>query len=1097
MHTRAGLILLTFCGLALCQSQTGRITGRVTDPAGAIIPNAVVVAADEETGVTYRGVSSGAGVYAVPFVPPGHYNVTVTHPGFKTFQRAGAIVGTNEVLALDIELQLGGVAETVTVTGEAPLLESATSDVGQFINSKAVAEMPLNGRRALALVQMSAATVWVDYGGEAKPNFSLAGGRVQSQMFWIDGGAGQNMRLGAGQVDIDPPVEVIREFRVVQNNYAAEFGGSAGGLIITTTKSGTNRFRGSAFEYFRNDALDARNFFAADRPPLRYNLFGATLGGPIVKNRTHFFAGYEGTRRSTGLVDTFTVPTLEQRSGDFSQTTNNAGAMIRVFDPATNRRVNGRNVRDQFPGNVIPQNRLDPVGLKLMDFYPLPNRAPSNRAGANNFVSNYSRVFTRDNVTAKIDHAFSDNNRFYFRLLYNRDPLHFTSVLPNAIADTRNDSVRDQFIYLFADTHTVTPNLITDARFSFSDRTFHSVSPGLGSDGPGLLGLTGVPSGAFPTFAIAGIRTLGAGTQERVQMPIRQQQVVNSWTWIRGQHVLKFGGEMRRSTNVDIQRPSISGNFSFTTQPTALEGTSNTGFGLASLLVGFPNSFSLRSTEPLDRYSYYLAGYVQDDWKVHPDLTLNLGLRWETDTPMTDRNHRMNSFDPTAINPVSGTPGVVRFSGIDGWPVQPYATDWNNFGPRFGFAWKPFGSEKTVVRGGFGIFYAHPFDHGVPNQASLGFEQSANLTTPDNGVTPPFLLREGVPQTGSEEEALTPGYGAVPVGKAATTDVPFFETNRKTGYSQQFNFGIQRQLPANFLVEVGYVGNLARKLSVANVNINQIDPALVDLIRPAGTFRQAFRPYPQFNGVILTQPSFGVTDYHAAVVKLEKRYSQGLNLLVTYTWAKNLDNLDAAAGDLGDDQNYQDVYNRSLDKGPSGLDIRHRFTWSSVYELPFGRTKKWLTTGIGSRVLGGWSLGAIATVQTGGPFTVTTQTNTTNLFSPSQRANVLRDPNLASGERTLDRWFDTSAFDEPEPFTFGNAGRGIVRADGRANVDFSLLKNFNFTEETFVQFRGEVFNAFNHANFGLPGHSLGGPGFGVVSSATDARVIQLGLRVVF
>jgi hypothetical protein len=228
MHSRAGLILLSFCGLALCQSQTGRITGRVTDPAGAIVPNAVVVASDEETGVTYRGVSSGAGVYAVPFVPPGHYNVTVTHPGFKTFQRAGAIVGTNEVLALDIELQLGGVAETVTVTGEAPLLESATSDVGQFINSKAVAEMPLNGRRALALVQMSAATVWVDYGGEAKPNFSLAGGRVQSQMFWIDGGAGQNMRLGAGQVDIDPPVEVIREFRVVQNNYAAEFGGSAG-----------------------------------------------------------------------------------------------------------------------------------------------------------------------------------------------------------------------------------------------------------------------------------------------------------------------------------------------------------------------------------------------------------------------------------------------------------------------------------------------------------------------------------------------------------------------------------------------------------------------------------------------------------------------------------------------------------------------------------------------------------------------------------------------------------------------------------------------------------------------------------------------------
>jgi hypothetical protein len=349
----------------------------------------------------------------------------------------------------------------------------------------------------------------------------------------------------------------------------------------------------------------------------------------------------------------------------------------------------------------------------------------------------------------------------------------------------------------------------------------------------------------------------------------------------------------------------------------------------------------------------------------------------------------------------------------------------------------------------------------------------------------------------SSGEALTPGYGAVPVGSAATTNVPFFERNRKTGYSQQFNFGIQREFPGNFLIEVGYLANLSRKLSVANVNINQIHPSLVDAVRPAGTFRQAYRPYPQFSGVTLTQPSFGITDYHAGIVKLEKRYSHGLNLLATYTWSKNLDNIDSSAGNLGDDQNYQDVYNRDLDKGPSGLDIRHRFTWSSVYELPLGPGKRWLRSGPGSRVLGGWSIGAIATLQTGGPFTVITQTNTTNLFSPSQRANVLRDPNLDPGERTLDRWFDTSAFAEPAPFTFGNAGRGIVRADGRINVDFSLLKNFNFTENAFVQFRGEVFNAFNHANFGLPGHSIGGPGFGVISDATDARIIQLGLRIVF
>jgi hypothetical protein len=1078
---------LTAAGALLAQSQTGRITGRITDPGGAVVPGAEVVATEMDTGVPYKGTSSATGIYAVPFLQPGRYRVEVSHTGFKKYERANLDLGTNEVLTLDIELELGRVTETVTVSEAAPLLESSTSDVGQFVDPKTVAEMPLNGRRALALVAVGGATVWVSYGGEAKPNFSLAGGRVQSQMFWLDGGNGQNMRLGVGQVDIDPPVEVIREFRVMHNTYAAEFGGSAGGLIISTTKSGTNQMHGSGFEYFRNDKMDARQFFAAAKPPLRYNLFGGTLGGPIRKNRTHYFAGFEGTRRSTGLVSRLTVPTAEQRRGDFSQTTNAAGALTRIFDPSSNRVVAGRNVRDQFTGNVIPASRLDPVAVKLMEFYPAPNRPPDNRAGANNFVGNYSRIFRRDNVTAKIDHVLHDRNRLYFRFVYNRDPLRFTTVHPNPLSDTNNASERHQATYLAADTHTFTPNLVADFRVSFSARTFHSASPGLGSNGPELLGLKGVPSGAFPTFGVSGIMTLGAGTHERVQMPIRQQQVVNSWTWVRGNHVVKLGGEMRRSTNVDIQRGSISGNFSFSTQPTALEGTANTGFGLASLLVGFPNSVSLRATDPLDRYSYYLAGYLQDDWKIHPHLTLNLGVRWETDTPIMDKNNRMNGFDPTARNPISGTPGVVRFAGLDGWPRNPYGADWNNFGPRFGFAWKPWGSGKTVVRGGFGIYYAHPFDHGVPNVASLGFEQSLNLTTPDNGVTAPFYLRDGVPPLRAAEQKLDASFGAVPVGRAVTTNVQFYENNRRTGYSQQFNFGVQREFRSNLLVEVTYLGNLSRKLSMENLNINQIPPFLVDAVRPAGVNRQAYRPFPQFNAVTLLQGDFGITDYHAGVLKVEKRFSKGWSFLGTYTWSKNLGNLDASAENLGDDQQYSNYYNRRADKGPEALDIQHRVTWSSVYELP-----------LRGRWLGGWSVGAIAIMQSGGPFTVTTQTNTTNVFSSgAQRANVLRDPNLPNSEKSLTRWFDTSAFELPAPFTFGNAGRGIVRADGRVNFDFSLVKNFRFSENAFAQLRGEVFNAFNHPDFGLPGTALGGPGFGVINDSTEARVLQLGLRVVF
>jgi len=1092
------VFLLLLPAFLFAQDQTGRITGRVTDPAGAVIAGAEVRAIEQDTGVSYKGVTGGTGVFVLPFLQPGRYRVEATHPGFKKYQRPGIVVGTSETIPLDIQLAIGGVTETVTVSEAAPLLESTTSDVGQLIEPRTVTDMPLLNRRALALVALNGATVWVSYGGEAKPNFSLAGGRVQSQMFWLDGGTGQNMRMGVGQVDIDPPVEVIREFRIVQNTYAAEFGGSAGGLIVSTTKSGTNALHGSGFEYFRNDKLDARNFFADEKPPLRYHLFGGTVGGPIRKDKTHYFAGYEGTRRSTGLVDILTVPTLEQRRGDFSQTTNAAGALTRIFDPATNRVEGGRNVRTQFPGNVIPQGRLDPVAVKLMEFYPLPNRAPSNRAGANNFVGNYSRGFRRDNITAKVDHAFSEKNRFYFRFLYNRDPLSFTTVHPNPISGVNNESQRHQAVYLWVDTHTLSPNLITEGRFSLSARTFHNASPGLGSNGPELLGLRGVPSGAFPRFAVAGMTTLGAGTHERIQLPIRQQQFVNSWTYVRGNHVLKFGGELRRSTNVDILRPSISGDFSFATQPTALEGTGNTGFALASLLVGFPNSFSLRATEALDRYSYYLAGYLQDDWKIHPHLTLNLGLRWETDTPITDRNNRMNGLDMRAVNPVSGTPGVVRFAGLDGWPKNPYGTDWNNFGPRIGFAWQPWGRQKTVVRGGFGVYYAHPFDHGVPNLASLGFEKSASLSTPDNGVTAPFFLRDGAPAVNPSGEPLTPGFGAVAVGRNPTTNVQFYQSERRTGYSQQFNLGVQRELGAGIVLDVTYLANLSRKLSLANMNINQIPPERVDAIRPAGVFRQGFRPFPQFNNVMLLQPTIGVTDYHAGVVKVEKRFAQGVSFLSTYTWSKNLGNVDHDGGDLGDAQQYSDYYNRRADKGPEALDIQHRLTWSSVYDLPFGSGRRWAKSGALSKIVGGWTFGAISTIQSGGPFTVTTQTNTTNVFSAGgQRANVLRNPNLSNSEKSLDRWFDTAAFEPPAAFTFGNAGRGLVRADGRVNFDFSMVKNFNLSESAFVQFRAELFNAFNHPDFGLPGHSLGGPGFGVISDATDARQMQFGLRIVF
>jgi hypothetical protein len=506
------------------------------------------------------------------------------------------------------------------------------------------------------------------------------------------------------------------------------------------------------------------------------------------------------------------------------------------------------------------------------------------------------------------------------------------------------------------------------------------------------------------------------------------------------------------------------------------------------------NSVQVRDTDALDRYGWYLGGYVQDDWKVTSSLTLSIGLRWETDTPMRDRNNRLNGFSPGTINPVSGTPGVVRFAGVDGWPSASYEPDWNNFGPRFGFAWRPGGSAKWVLRGGYGIFYEHPFDQAGVTVAALGFEKAANVSSPDNGVTPAFYLREGLQGVELKPPVRDASFGAVAVGKSPTTSVTYFERNRRTGYAQHYNLGIQRQLPADLLLEVVYLAGLFRKMPTGEKATNQVPPANLG---PGNA--QLLRPFPQFNNVNVVAPTVGVNNYHSGTLRLEKRFTRGLSFLGSYTWSRNIGDINQAAStDVGDNQDQQDQYNRRLNKGPVSTDIVQRVAVSSVFDLPFGKNRKWLHGGPAARVIGGWTLGSIMGLQSGGPFTVVTQTNTTNAFSAgAQRANVLRDGNLPSWQRTVERWFDTGAFVAPPAYTFGNAGRGILRADGRAVFDFSINKSFYIRETSYIQFRCELLNAFNHPDFTLPNRSLGSAAFGQVSDATNPRIVQLGLRIVF
>ena len=462
----------------------------------------------------------------------------------------------------------------------------------------------------------------------------------------------------------------------------------------------------------------------------------------------------------------------------------------------------------------------------------------------------------------------------------------------------------------------------------------------------------------------AGYTNLGNGTQDRQQSPIQQYHLLDSATIVRGRHTIKFGAEMRPSKNRDILRSTISGQFNFNRGLTGITGNTLTGNSIATMLLGGVSAFDQQATPVLERSTRYLGAFIQEDWAVRPGLTLNFGIRWEADTPFRDANNRVNSFDPLAINPVSGTPGVVKFAGVNGWPDNPYAGDWNNYGPRFGFAWKPLGLKKTVLRGGFGIFFSHPFDGAVANTAALGFSDQSSLILQDNTTSIPYTLAGGLPIARTNSPVLDDSFGAVKVGATATTTVTYLDPGRRTGYSEQFNLRVQQELASSMLFEFGYIGNLGRKLPGAAMATNQIRP---ELLTPSA--QQRNRPFPQFSGVTVTSPAFGVSSYHAGTAKLEKRFSHGLNLLSTYTWSKFCDNSGSGPGSkLGElGAAYSDFYNRRADWGASANDIRHRITVSSVYQIPLGPGRRYLTRHPLRHVAGNWQLGIVGAKQTGAP----------------------------------------------------------------------------------------------------------------------------------
>ena len=1074
--------LLT-CALIWGQAVTSTITGRLTDPAGAAVPNARVTVVSEDSGVKYESVSNELGLYRVGSLSPGNYRVEVEAPGFQHFVRTGIVVQVSDVVQADLPLQLGNMSQTVSVTSSAPTLESQTSSVGQVVERASIEGMPLPNRAATALIALSPGATVIDTGsgGENIPIFSVAGGRARNQNYTMDGGNATNVvGLAVGQQQNSVPMDAMQEFRVISNNYSAEYGHSTGGVITLSTKSGTNAFHGSVFEYARNDAFDARNFFSATKPRLRLNQFGGSLGGPIKHDKTHFFASWEDTRQTTGGTTIQTVPDAAMRSGDFSNVRDPSGRVIPIYDPATT----AGNVRQIFPGNIIPANRLDPVAKAMTAFWPAPNRA-GLITGANNFGANSRPVFNRNIVIGRVDHQFRPSDQLMVRYYINDNQTQNDGVwgLPGSDPSASIAQGRAQNV-LAGWTHIFSPTLLNETRIAYLRRANIQLRPP--SDAvAGTLGLKGVSDAAFPMVSITGVAALG-GNPFRLQTPITDMQFQESVSWFRGAHALKAGMEYRRGYNQDNTDTSSSGNFAFNPQITGLPGASNTGIAFASFLLGEVNSASTVKPDIIASHAAYWAAYVQDDWRVSTRLTLNFGLRWEAEVPRTVDGDRMNAFDPRAINPVSGTPGVITFAGRNGVPSNAYNFDGNNFGPRFGFAWTAGGSAKTVIRGGGGLFYGPTVSNIVATAAALGFSSDVNLIATQPGFNSAVTLRNGFPAaTRIPVDQLGAGFGAVPVGQSPNTSVAFFDRKRPTPVSYQYNLNVQRELGRGMVMESGYMANVSHHLTANDLTLNQVPPALMG---PGNA--QIRRPFPQFTNVMSVNPAVGNSTYHAGFVKVEKRFANGLSVLAHYTFAKFIDDV-ASFNDYGNPGSYMDAYNRRLDKSLSGNDIRHRALFSTVYDLPLLRGKSLLDS-----LLGGWKTGVIATFQSGPPFTVFNLTDTTNAFAAGAlRPDLVGNPFLDSG-RGISQWFNTAAFRAPAPYTFGNSPRSVLRGPGIANVDLSLLKNFNI-ERARAEFRGEFYNFLNHANFGLPGSTLGGPGFGVINSARAARAVELGLRVAF
>ena len=1075
------------------QITTATILGAITDETGALIPGVTVTIRNEGTGLSRTVISDDSGKYLAPRLPVGTYEVSGELTGFKRVVISGLVLQVDQTARIDLVLEVGALTDSVEVISETVTVKTEVSDVSMVVDNQRVTELPLNGRVYFDLNLLDSGTsqrtgwrgsFWGPVGGAT---FSFNGAPTDANQYLVDGIMAQE--TVATHPTLKVTIDNIQEFKQAASQFSAESGFGSGAQVSVVTKGGTNQIHGTAYWFLRNDALDARNFFDDARedrvaaglpeiPEFTQNQFGFAVGGPIIKDKTFFFFSYEGTRIDKSVTRAVSVPTIAMRAGDFS-------GLNPIYDPATTRvdpsqpcnSTECTYIRDPFPNNIIPTNRHAQEAVDSLDLlFPLPDRA----GVSGNLVASPVQDTDENQYSIRVDHEINDQNSVFGRYTQT-NPLRFLpfvfSALPNHADNWDNPAKNAVFSY----TRVFSPNTLNEFKLGFNRFIQFLTDFEKDRDIPAELGISRLDSqfGGHPTISIAGFSRTGGISNSPNDRFDNTYVLINNLTHTRGDHRLSTGVSFRHYQNNRAGfQPQPRGQFVFNGTYTTFPGAPATGHSMADFLLGFP----FQSTAGIgngfrDTRWNEFALFLQDDWQIHPNLTLNLGLRYEYYGAKYEVNNRYYFFDRTGVDSDGNLGEVVSTEEFvrRGFPERSYNADKLDFAPRLGLAWRPFGGNKTVVRAGYGMYHYNGQGFALvvnlnpnPETRRLSFDGNRTPSAQGDPLFPDLTLANAFPLAKAGESLSSWGW----------------QEDWKSPYNQVFSLYVQREVMRNTTFEVGYVGNKGTNL-MGPRNINRPEPG-------PGSFVDR-RPFRAFSSVFEFHP-YGDSSYHAFKFNAQRRFSDGLSFRTSWTVSKGLNITGLGSFGESTETIKRNWFDTKAEKGRTKYDARNRFTFSASYALPFSNP----TSGVLDAIIGGWQINGILILQDGTPIDTRLITDNANTGGGGgdDYPDRVGDPNEGA-PHTIKEWFNTDAFALPAALDWGDAGKNIITGPGTINLDFSIFKNFFITENQTFQFRAEFFNILNHANFDVPNGSFGTSQFGQIFSAGDGRQIQFAFKYIF